>query len=106
MTPTQSTFRKTFSGLYIPADHDLSELDFPRIAASLVIHADYLVRTSLSKSGIELPAVAMKVDATKSANSSVPAAKLVMDWLQQMLEGFAGTMSKMALIRAEELKAG
>lgn len=88
------------------ADYDLSALDFPRIAASLVLHADHLVRTGLSKSGIQLPAIAMKVDATASANSSVPAARLVLDWLQQALDGFAATVSKMALSRAEDLRVG
>lgn len=88
------------------SDYDLSELDFPAIAASLVLHADHLVRAGLNKSGIDLPEIAIKMDATSSANSSVPAAKLVMDWLQQMLDGFAATVSKMALSRAKDLRAG
>jgi hypothetical protein len=105
MSPAWYPLRMLADILRHRADHLLPEIDIVQLTASLVTHADHLMRANLADSELPLTAINLTVNAD-TANPSIPSGRLAIDFFEQSLNAYTAAHVEMVNNRVAELVAG
>jgi hypothetical protein len=87
------------------AEFELSDIEPVQLAADLIAHADHLLRRNLAASELCLPGIEFKADAGSPAPSA-SAARLVLDYLEKVVDSYAQAHTSAVAWRVEQLLAG
>jgi hypothetical protein len=73
--------------LTLRADCRIADFKPVQLAADLITHANHLLRQKLAPSQLLLPSIDLNAD-ENSANPSIPAVRLVLDYFEQAINGY------------------